>query len=408
MSFAGLHAAAAAAERRALLWADMARGKRTVCEVRSRPGADGERFFIDFGRRARPRFLYSFRGVPFETRGMAEAIAAHVEMELAKERALEDVLSELRPGGGEAAIAPLLARWVALMEREAAAGIRSPNYVRELARWAAPDGHFSFWSGMSVHEIDRANLREWVLWMAERGLGAKTAKNVMAGLRSFATWLSDVRPSFTPPRRWPWPEPVEHVPTVVSLEVQAAILAAIPDPERGLFLSLARLGLRPSEARVLRVRDWTGDELRVERARKGRTLSSPVRGPKKARGAKVLPVPPDLRAWLEVHVSAERRLGDPDGPLFVHGRSGWWSEAASRRTWYAACERAGVRVSLYEGTKHSLATALKGAGVDDRVIARLLGHGDPRSVERYGRVQTAVVSAALARLRLKRGPTDEE
>src|SRR4029453_11080687 len=227
----------------------------------------------------------------------------------------------------------------------------------------------------------------------------KTQRKVMAGLHSFWAGRADVRPSFTVPARWPWPEPTEHVPAVVSLDVQDAILGAIPEADRGIFLSLARLGLRPSEAFVLRVRDWIGDELRVERARKGRQLGAPVRGPKRARGAKVLPGPADLRGWLEVHVAAERRLQDPDGPLFLHGRTGWWTRSSARRTWSSACKQAGVRVSLYEGTKHSLATALKGAGVDDRVIARLLGHGDPRSVERYSKVQTAVIASALARLR---------
>src|SRR4029453_9512529 len=133
----------------------------------------------------------------------------------------------------------------------------------------------------------------------------KTQRKVMAGLHSFCAWLADVRPSFTVPPRWPWPDPTEHVPAVVSLDVQDAALRAIPEADRGIFLTLARLGLRPSEAFVLRVRDWIGDELRVERARKGRRVRAPRRGPKKARGAKVLPVPTDLREWLEVHVVAE-------------------------------------------------------------------------------------------------------
>ena len=69
-----------------------------------------------------------------------------------------------------------------------------------------------------------------------------------------------------------------------------------------------------------------------------------------------------------------------------------------RRTWYAACKHVGVRVSLYEGTKHSLGTALKSAGVEDRVLAQLFGHSDVRSVERYAKLETEVIRSTLARL----------
>ncbi len=103
------------------------------------------------------------------------------------------------------------------------------------------------------------------------------------------------------------------------------------------------------------------------------------------------------------YVPAERRLSDPDGPPFVnpdaYNAGGWWSETALRRTWYAACDAAGVeRVGVYEGTKHPLGTALKDEGVDDRVIAALFGHTDVRSVLPYSKVRPTAVGSALARL----------
>jgi site-specific recombinase XerD len=59
----------------------------------------------------------------------------------------------------------------------------------------------------------------------------------------------------------------------------------------------------------------------------------------------------------------------------------------------------GVAVGLYEGTKHSTATHLKSLGADDRVLAELMGHADLRSVEKYARVQSSAIRAALSRLR---------
>ena len=55
-------------------------------------------------------------------------------------------------------------------------------------------------------------------------------------------------------------------------------------------------------------------------------------------------------------------------------------------------------MALYEGTKHSTATHLKGLGADDRLLAAIMGHRDPRSVEKYAKVQGRAIRGALARL----------
>jgi len=68
-----------------------------------------------------------------------------------------------------------------------------------------------------------------------------------------------------------------------------------------------------------------------------------------------------------------------------------------RRTWYKACTKVGVQISLYEGTKHSTATALKAAGVEDRVLAQAAGHSDVRSIARYAKLETEVIRAAITR-----------
>jgi hypothetical protein len=70
-----------------------------------------------------------------------------------------------------------------------------------------------------------------------------------------------------------------------------------------------------------------------------------------------------------------------------------------RRTWYAACDKVGVQVSLYEGTKHSFGTAAKAAGIEDRVLAQVFGHADPRSVSRYAKLEPEVIRVNLERIR---------
>ena len=158
--------------------------------------------------------------------------------------------------------------------------------------------------------------------------------------------------------------------------------------------------LRASRS-LARVADWRGDTLIIRRGQKNRRVGGCEGGTKKRKGTKLLPVPEDLRDWLEDQLSAERRI---DGEAFLfqnpdaYNAAGQWSETAMRRTWYAACAAVGIKVSLYEGTKHSTATALKAAGVEDRVLAHAAGHSDVRSIQRYAKLETEVIRSAFARL----------
>jgi integrase/recombinase XerD len=381
----------------------MARGKRRLGIVRSRSGENGERWYIDFGRKAEPRMLYTFRGIRLDTEEMARSILGHIEVEVAGGRDLADVLSEFIPEADKrAGIEPFVRKWLETFERKVRIGDRQPRTLVERQRWAANEGNsnwFAWWYNKSIFEIDEVTLEDWSLWMAEQGLGGKTRWNVMSGFSSFLTWLSKHRRTFERPPI-PWPEKDDPLPKVLSRDVQTRVIDAVPEAKRGIYLAMADCLIRPSEARVVRIRDWRGDELQIVRAAKDRRVGGVVRGLKRRGGDKVLPVSPRLREWLETHVSPERRMADPDGPLFANPAAefnGWWSETALRRVWYFACTRAGVeKIGVYAGTKHSTATALKAAGSDDRVLATLMGHSDVRSVERYAHVQTQVIRSTLA------------
>ncbi len=256
-----------------------------------------------------------------------------------------------------------------MFRRRAEQGSRQPRTLREYERWPGPadskHAHFQYWYGRSISEIDRAGLEEWSFWLSDRGLSPKTVRNVMGGVSSFMGWVADSVLADLAVPRFPLPEVDEHQPTILSDEMQSKVLAQISWHKRGLFYCLAYALVRPSEARVLRVRDYANDEIRVARAAKDRLTGGLVRG-LKSRNVKTVPVVDfALHDWLAEHVTPERRLSSPDGPLFPNpdaAGEGWWSETSMRRTWATACERAGVPgVSLYEGTKHSKATRLKAA-----------------------------------------------
>jgi integrase len=277
--------------------------------------------------------------------------------------------------------------------REVEAGDRSPTYLRELRRYDRPEGEFSFFKGYSIHGLGYAAIEDWSLWLADRGLSAKTRRNVMGAFRSFLGWLHR-RSAIASIPEFLFPAADEHHPRILSIEDQDRILEAIPAPERGIFLALARLGLRPGEARALDVADYRDGWLIVDKAVKGSQVSAPIRGTK-TRRAKRIPAGEDLVEWIASYVDTRGRLAK--APLFINPRTGRrWSHWALRDRWIRAAESVGIAdVRLYEGTKHTMATDAVRRGVSERALQTFLGHSDARSTRRYARMSEEALVSVL-------------
>jgi integrase len=353
---------------------------------RIRRRQDG-RLYIDFGRAGR---LYTAHGSPFETpdraRMVLDAVRTRVAQGVPKRAAVE---AWLPAASAPNRVGRWLGVWLDRMRELEAAGDRTRSYVEELERWARPEGHFSFWDGRSVHELHGGDVEEWSAWLSRRGLAAKTRLNVMAGFHSFLEWLhrSEVIARVPP---FAWPRVQEHVPTILAPQTQEAVLRAIPEAKRGIFLAMALLGVRPSEAIRLNAADLVDGWVSVRLT--------------KNRQAKRVPVPAELGEWVAAHVPHDARFrGLPLFALPYAGRgrrgNGRWNGTSLRREWHIACASVGVRVKLYEGTKHSGATALLALGVSERTLQTLLGHQDARSTRRYARLGDAALVEALGRRR---------
>jgi site-specific recombinase XerD len=56
----------------------------------------------------------------------------------------------------------------------------------------------------------------------------------------------------------------------------------------------------------------------------------------------------------------------------------------------------GVRVKLYEGTKHSSATAWRSGGMSLELVRRMLRHRDARSTELYSKLADGALVEAFS------------
>lgn len=93
-------------------------------------------------------------------------------------------------------------------------------------------------------------LEDWSLWLADRKQSPKSRRNFLGYMRSFVRWL-ELRGEIPKAPRVPPVRVDEHEPRILSITDQDAVVARIPDADRGIFLALAHLGLRPGEARAL-------------------------------------------------------------------------------------------------------------------------------------------------------------
>jgi hypothetical protein len=130
----------------------------------------------------------------FESRQHAETVLSEVRAAVLAGEPLDQVLDRLRGRApAEDLIETRLGAYVRDFERSVEQGRRSPNSLRELARYARADGHFSWWYGRSVHDITTSNLREWLLW-----LGDRVNPRTKSGSAVARSWLAHARRSGSP------------------------------------------------------------------------------------------------------------------------------------------------------------------------------------------------------------------
>jgi integrase len=352
--------------------------------IRSRTrGEDGAReFYLDFRPIGR---VWSNRGIRITDEATAQRLLDRIRDEVAEGVPVEVVVARYQPTDSPTNLVPTwLRRWIELRRREADAGSLSPLYADELERLAAPGGHFSFFDRISIHEVSFGTLEDWSLWLADRSLGPKSRHLYLSYFRTFLRWL-ERRGEIPRVPQSPRVKVAEYEPKLLSIADQDLVLAQIPEPDRGLFLALAHLGLRPGEARALEVGDYHDGWITVDKAVKGKVASSPVRGTKTGK-PKRLPVSEEMRSWIERHVDRTGRL--QRAPLFPNPRTGdRWPHKALCRVWDRAVAAAGLpHIGLYEGTKHSFATDAIRRGVPERHLQRFLGHASVTSTRRYARL----------------------
>jgi len=301
-----------------------------------------------------------------------------------------------------------VATYLEQFRQRVADGHRSPNTLRDLERWTREDGHWGWWFGRTITRLSNGDVKRWHAWLGSRGIGHKTQSNVSLAFRAFLRdWATDST-SANSPRPFvpdfPNIDAQRHVPKTLPLERVGALLQAIPWDRRGLFLAIAFESLRFSEAVAHTLEDWDGVEVHWHRGRQGKLIGSRVSHGKTRANVRREPWNPELKKWLEWRVeqtTSEQRLAGEATALFwnpgADNPAKAWSETAAKRVWAAALDQCGEQISMGEGLRHSVISALAEV-LTERPLRAHTRHRDGRSLDQYTSGARPNFAALVAKL----------
>lgn len=169
---------------------------------------------------------------------------------------------------------------------------------------------------------------------------------------------------------------------VARADEAAALLAALPASERGLWATAFYAGLRMGELQAL---DWANIDLdhnliRVERSwdRQAGYIE-----PKSRAGKRRVPLTQTLRAHLINHRLQQATAGI--GRVFPNSRGGAFTPSVTNQRAKTAWATAGLNpISLHE-CRHTYAAYMIAAGVNPKALSTYMGHSSITiTLDRYG------------------------
>jgi len=371
------------------------------------------RFEVDFRPFGRVFSIPTELGpIPLSDEGMAQRVLEAIRARLADGVPIEVALAAFKRNAA-VHVLPRAAKWLEHLHQRSGVGDLSPAFLATI-RCDVANHWQPRWSGVPVHSVTKGELDAWAIELAAKGLAPGTRQSVLKRFRTFLRWVED-RGEIAKVPRFPTVTVPEREPVLLALEQQDAALETIPEAERGIYIAMVDLAIRPGEARALRasaveIVETPGPDdppawVRIEEGAKGATKVAPVGGTKTGRSRRI-PGTERLIAWIEAYVAREARLrGDL---LFPSPLGGMFSHSALWRRWRRACVYASVPVvSLRQASRHSTATDLLRKGAELEKIRRLLGHTSTKMTERYARWSSQALVSVMRPRGKRKGPTTD-
>lgn len=305
----------------------------------------------------------------FRTKREAEAFAATVEVE-------KMTGSYVAPSAGRITLEVVAEKWFS-SKVNLSASTRS-RYRSALDVHVLPT-----FGRISISDVTRERLRDWVTAMSTTSSAATVQKNVGVLSQILDQAVEDSRIVSNPAAGLDLPR-IEHEERRYLSFEQVDLLAKAADDHAVLVYVLAYCGLRFGEAAALTVTDVNLERARLRIHRSATVVDSKivVSGTKSNKGRDV-PIPQFLGEMLT------ERIEDmsPEQLVFPDSRGGYLrSNNVRRRWWDHAVKESGVPDGLTpHELRHTAASLAISAGASIKAVQRMLGHASAAlTLDRYG------------------------
>lgn len=346
-------------------------GELLVCQkCRTAP----RRFYLDLPWQGQKIKLYSDQdGYPLDSYDRAARLLSHVRYQI--DREIFDPRNYVKRDVRALRFGVYSASWLERKTKEQERGQISISYLRSCRTWL--DNHLlPFFRHINIREINEGHLEDFLLNLPA-SLSPKTRLNILGVMHKIIADALRRRDIQMMPE-FPRIQQVEPEIKWITREQQGSILAQVKcSVSRTLFIFLMRTGSRPGEARALKWEsiNWQQQTVTIHAAMDRETW----RPFTKERDVRIIPLHPELITALRL---LPRAISG-----YVFSLSGQPLTAnAVQKTWMRAAAKAGIKIGLYQGTKHSLGCQLLNSGVREEVLQALFGHKDRQSTKRYAKM----------------------
>lgn len=333
------------------------------------------RYFIDYYHGGYGRFrIYTDRiGQPLSSWLHADRVISRIRSEIDEhtfdptkyiKAELKNFLFERR-----------IEAWFASKQKGVEKGNLAPSYTRSLRNYK--DRYYlPFFKSMDVREVRTYTIEQFYEQLPD-GLSLKYVKNILDALRNFffalkrLDYIKDL-PSF------PQVTVDRKTPRWINRAAQLKIIEHIPEEDRAIFVFLAFQGVRPGEAQALQVKDV---DIVNEVVTPVRTVCDrKFRERLKGKVAKPRAINPLIVDMLRAQCTGKH----PDAYVFINPLTVRpYAYNRLNDLWRKASTKARYAITLYEATRHSLASNLLKDGASLKSISDILGHTDIRTTLKY-------------------------
>lgn len=292
--------------------------------------------------------------------------------------------------------------WLQSKLAEVEKGHLAASYLQKLKCYIK-DYYVPFFQGMDVRDLRTFHIHQFYQKMPTKS--AKYTKNIIGALENFFNTLLRLE-YITNKLSFPVIQLDNKAPKWINLETQLKMLERIPAEDRDIFALLSFQGVRPGEGTAVKVMDFNFDEgsVTINRTFSDNVLRERVKS-KVVRPRLINPVLLPMLTEL-----CKNKF--PDSFVFTNPRTGRpYTGDAMFRIWDKARKAAGIDITLYQATRHSVASIAVSNGASLKAIQDVLGHTDIRTTLKYAHAdlksQEAVFQKQILTLRPQTGPSTE-